>query len=82
MEVKVAVGTAVCVSASSVPAMARAVSMTCVGCVLGVDRKLLQEVSSAKARRNDVAALLVLFTFPLPFHTLRRRAQRHALPIA
>ena len=70
VNVKVAGDTSVCVSANFVPAMTRAVSMTCVGCVLDVDRKLLQEARSGKARRNEIATLLVLFTFSLPFHVL------------
>lgn len=70
VNVKVAVDIDVCVSANFVPAMTRAVSMTCVGCGLDADRKLLQEARSAKARRNEIATLLVLFTFSLPFHTV------------
>jgi hypothetical protein len=48
--------------------------MAGVGCVLGVDRKLLQEVNRATARRNDVVTLLGLFTLPMPFYVLRRNA--------
>ena len=64
---EVAVGIAVCVSAIAVPTMARAVSITCVGCVLSVGRKLLQEVNITTVRSNEVVALLVIFIFPVPF---------------
>ena len=65
--VGVAVGNAVCVSAIAVPTMARAVSIACVGCVLSVGRKLLQEVNITTVRSNEVIALLVIFIFPVPF---------------
>ena len=80
MDVNVAVGTAICVSASSVPTRTRAVSMTCVCCVLGVDRKLLQEASNTETRRNEVGTLLAFFIFLISFHVFRPNAQRFALP--
>ena len=75
MGAKVAVGVAICVSAFAVPTMSETVSMTCFGCISGVGRKRVQEVSSIKARRNDVIALLVLFIFPIPFYTLNYAQQ-------
>lgn len=71
MGTKVAVGVAICVSAFAVPTMSETVSTTCFGCVSGVGRKLVQEVSSIKARKNDVNALQMLLIFPIPFYTLK-----------
>lgn len=51
--VGIAVGIAVCVSAIAVPAMDKAVSMARVGCVLGVGKKLLQEVNTTTARSDE-----------------------------
>lgn len=65
--VEVAVGIAVCVSAIAVPAIARAVSIACVGCVLITGGKLLQDVKIIVIRNSEIIALLKIFTFPLPF---------------
>jgi hypothetical protein len=64
--VEVSVGIAVCVSAIVVPAIAMAVSIPCVGCVLSVGRKLLQEVNITTVRSNESIALLVIFISPVP----------------
>ena len=67
LALEVAVGIPGCVSAIAVPTMTKAVSIVCVGGVLRVGRKLLQEVSNTATRRNEVVTLLAFFIFLIPF---------------
>jgi hypothetical protein len=62
----VAVGIAICVSATAVPTVDMAVSITPVGLVVGVDMKLLQDASITGARNKGINVLPKIFTFQLP----------------
>jgi len=44
-----------------------AVSIASVGPVLGVDIRLLHEVSGTTIKNKRIIVLLMIFTFPLPF---------------
>ena len=64
--VEVAVGKAVCVSAIAVFTKAKAVSITCVGCVWNTGAEPLQDANITATRNNGIIVLLMIFTFPLP----------------